>query len=93
MLLYLLLALQSKRDDELINVPQFVKQDENLDSFESFVAQTFNDRFLTFGPQPKASMWFSKTRQSARFAKIAEIIAENFVNLLNTPLNYFCVSL
>lgn len=63
MLLYLLLALQSKRDDELINVPQFVKQDENLDSFESFVAQTFNDRFLTFGPQPKASMWFSKTRQ------------------------------
>lgn len=75
MLLYLLLVLQSKRYDELVNVPQFVKQHGNLDSFESFVAQTFNDRFLTFGPQPKASMWYSKTRQSARFAKIAEIIA------------------
>ena len=33
----------------------------------SEIAEIYNERFLKLGPTPEASMWFSKTRQIARF--------------------------
>ena len=36
-------------------------------SFDSEIAEIYNDRFLEFGPLPEASMWYSKKRQFARF--------------------------
>ena len=36
-------------------------------SFDSEIAEIYNERFLEFGPLPEASMWYSKKRQFARF--------------------------
>ena len=36
-------------------------------SFDSEIAEIYNERFLKFGPLPKASMWYSKKRQFTRF--------------------------
>ena len=36
-------------------------------SFDSEIAEIYNERFLKFGPLPEASMWYSKKRQFARF--------------------------
>ena len=38
-----------------------------LRSINSEIAEIYNERFLKLGPTPEASMWFSKTRQIARF--------------------------
>ena len=36
-------------------------------SFDSEIAEIYNERFLKFGPLPEASMWYSKKRQFTRF--------------------------
>ena len=38
-----------------------------LRRINSEIAEIYNERFLKLGPTPEASMWFSKTRQIARF--------------------------
>ncbi len=38
-----------------------------LSRINSQIADIYNERFLKLGPTPEASMWFSKTRQIARF--------------------------
>ena len=38
-----------------------------LRSINSEIAEIYNERFRKLGPTPEASMWFSKTRQIARF--------------------------
>ena len=38
-----------------------------LRSINSQIAEIYNERFRKLGPTPEASMWFSKTRQIARF--------------------------
>ena len=38
-----------------------------LRNINSEIAEIYNERFLKLGPTPEASMWFSKTRQIARF--------------------------
>jgi SAM-dependent methyltransferase len=38
-----------------------------LRRINSEIAEIYNERFLKLGPSPEASMWFSKTRQIARF--------------------------
>ena len=43
-------------------------------SFESEIADIYNERFLEFGPLPEASMWYSKKRQFARFDIILDQI-------------------
>ena len=41
------------------------------------IGKIYDNRFLEFGPRPKASMWFSKKRQYERF----EIIFDQVINL------------
>ena len=43
-------------------------------SFDSEIAEIYNQRFLEFGPLPEASMWYSKKRQFARFDIILDQI-------------------
>ena len=43
-------------------------------SFDSEIAEIYNERFLEFGPLPEASMWYSKQRQFARFDIILDQI-------------------
>ncbi len=43
-------------------------------SFDSKIAEIYNERFLEFGPMPEASMWYSKKRQFARFDIILDQI-------------------
>ena len=43
-------------------------------SFDSQIAEIYNERFLEFGPLPEASMWYSKKRQFARFDIILDQI-------------------
>ena len=38
-----------------------------LRNINSEIAEIYNERFRKLGPTPEASMWFSKTRQIARF--------------------------
>ena len=43
-------------------------------SFDSKIAEIYNERFTEFGPLPEASMWYSKKRQFARFDIILDQI-------------------
>ena len=45
-----------------------------LRSIDTQIADTYNKRFLKFGPAPEASMWFSKNRQFTRFDTILKEI-------------------
>ena len=49
---------------------------KNYQLLEREIATTFSRRFIKFGPQPEASLWFSEARQRARFSVIADIICE-----------------
>ena len=46
----------------------------HLSKSEREIAATFNSRFDAYGPKPEASLWFSKSRQLARFSKLTESI-------------------
>jgi len=53
---------------------------KNYQLLEREIASTFSRRFTTFGPQPEASLWFSESRQRARFSVIADIICQRIPN-------------
>ena len=51
-----------------------------LSKSEREIAATYNSRFDAYGPKPEASLWFSKSRQLARFSKITEAILSRVSN-------------
>jgi len=53
---------------------------KNYHLLEREIASTFSRRFTKFGPQPEASLWFSESRQRARFSVIADIICQRIPN-------------
>ena len=65
-------------DTTLINLVRFRFDFLMSRSFDSEIAEIYNERFLEFGPLPEASMWYSQKRQFARF----DIIL-NQINLLS----------
>ena len=52
----------------------------HLSKSEREIAATFNSRFDAYGPKPEASLWFSKSRQLARFSTLIEAILARISN-------------
>ena len=47
-----------------------------LRSINDQIAEIYDTRFSKYGPAPEASMWFSETRQLARFEVILQQILQ-----------------